>query len=126
MTPLLVFLGAGIGGVARYGIGRLIPSTVPAIPWATLFVNVSGSVLIMVIIAAAQAKGVSAAWQAFLTIGICGGYTTFSAFSAETLVLMQTGHWSRAMLYAVGSVALCLLAAFVGLRLGAVAFVRTA
>jgi CrcB protein len=118
MTPLLVFLGAGIGGVARYGIGRLITTPDAAIPRATLLVNVTGSLLIGAFAAAAQARGLSAQTQAFLIVGICGGYTTFSAFSAETLSLVQAGHWGRAATYAIASVVLCVAATLVGMRLG--------
>jgi CrcB protein len=118
MIPLLVFVGAGLGGVARYGIGRLVYSPTETLPWGTLLVNVSGSLLITLFAAAAQNKGLSSQTQAFLVAGICGGYTTFSAFSAETLALAQSGNWGRATTYAVASVVLCVLAALVGLRLG--------
>jgi CrcB protein len=118
VTPLLVFLGAGIGGVARYGVGRLLPATNAGIPWATLGVNVSGSLLITLFIAVAAQKGLTPQAQAFLTIGLCGGYTTFSAFSVESLTMIQAGQFGRAASYAVASVLLCVLASFAGLRLG--------
>ena len=119
MTPLLVFLGAGLGGVARFGVGRLFATQSASFPWNTLVINVSGSLLITLFAAMATQKGLSPQLQAFLTVGICGGYTTFSAFSAETLSLIQSGQWSRATTYAVASVVLCVLAAFLGMRLGA-------
>jgi CrcB protein len=115
----MVFLGAGIGGVARYGIGRLLPTSGAGVPWSTLIVNVSGSLLITLFAAIAQQKGMSTQTHAFLTIGLCGGYTTFSALSAESLTMIQGGHWGRAAWYALASVVLCLLASVAGLRLGA-------
>jgi CrcB protein len=118
VTALLVFLGAGLGGVARYGIGRSLSTQSTAFPWNTLLINVSGSLLITLFAAVAEQKGASPQLQAFLTIGICGGYTTFSAFSAETLTLAQSGAWGRAAAYAIASVVLCVLAALAGLRLG--------
>jgi CrcB protein len=118
VTPLLVFLGAGIGGVARYGLGRLVYQPTETMPWGTLLVNVSGSLLIGLFAAAAQNKGLSAQTQAFLIAGVCGGYTTFSAFSAETLALIQSGHWGRATAYALASVVLCVGATLVGMRMG--------
>jgi len=118
VTPFLVFLGAGIGGVARYGLGRLIYRADQHMPWGTLVVNVTGSLLIGVFAAAAQSKGLSQQTQAFLIAGLCGGYTTFSAFSTETLTLAQSGHWGRATTYVIASVVLCVLAAFAGMRLG--------
>ena len=118
MTAVLVFIGAGFGGVARYGIGRLIYRPTEHMPWGTLLINVTGSLLITLFMSAVQNRGLSQQTQAFLVAGICGGYTTFSAFSAETLALAQSGHWGRATTYAVASVVLCVLAAFAGLRLG--------
>lgn len=119
MTAFLVFLGAGIGGVARYGVGRLLAAPSATFPWSTLLVNITGSLLITVFVGLAQNRDIPAQWQAFLTIGICSGYTTFSAFSAESLAMIQAGHWGRAASYAVASVVLCVLASFAGLRLGA-------
>jgi CrcB protein len=118
MTAVLVFLGAGIGGVARYGVGRMLATQSTGFPWSTLLVNVSGSLLITLFAALATQKGVSPQWQAFLTVGVCGGYTTFSAFSAETLVMIQGAQWGRAAMYVITSVVLCVLAALAGFRIG--------
>jgi CrcB protein len=117
LTPLLVFLGAGLGGVARWGVGRLV-APASGFPWATLTVNVTGSLLLTLFAGWAQSRGLSSQWQAFLTVGICGGYTTFSAFSAETLTMINAGHWGRAATYATVSVALCVGAAMLGLSVG--------
>jgi len=122
MTPLYVFVGAGLGGVTRYGIGRLMYRPDEHMPWGTLLINVTGSLLITLFLSASQHRGWSPQAQAFLVAGICGGYTTFSAFSAETLSLAQSGHWGRAATYAVASVVLCVLASFAGLRLGSSLF----
>ena len=119
MNALLVFVGAGIGGVARYGVGHLLVRPSMTFPWPTLLVNVTGSFLITLFVGVMESRGLSPQWQAFLAIGVCGGYTTFSAFSFETLALMHAGHWDRAALYAIGSVVLCVGAALVGLRIGA-------
>lgn len=117
MTAMLVFLGAGLGGVARYGVGRLMATQSATFPWNTLLVNVTGSFLITLFAASVQSRGLSQNWQLFLTVGLCGGYTTFSAFGAETVKLIQDGRGSIAMTYALASVTLCVLAAFAGLRL---------
>ena len=126
MIALLVFLGAGLGGVARYGIGRLIYRPTEHMPWGTLLINVTGSLLITLFASAAQNRGLTPQTQVFLIAGLCGGYTTFSAFSAETLTLAQSGHWGRAATYAVASVVLCVLASLAGLRLGGIVFAKTA
>ena len=120
MTALLVFLGAGLGGVARFGVGRLMAASSSSFPWGTLLINVSGSLLITWFAATLQSRGLSQNWQLFLMVGVCGGYTTFSAFSAETLKLIQDGRWPAALSYAVASVVLCVVAAYMGLRLGGV------
>jgi CrcB protein len=120
MTPLLVFIGAGIGGVARYGIGRMMATQSSTFPWNTLLVNITGSLLIGLLAAMAQGRGLSAQTQAFLIVGICGGYTTFSAFSVETVTMIQGGHWSRATIYALASVVLCVVATLAGMRLALV------
>ncbi|HEX7938715.1 MAG TPA: CrcB family protein [Gemmatimonadaceae bacterium] len=118
MTPFFVFLGAGLGGVARYGVGRLLATQSTTFPWNTLAINVTGSLLITAFATYVSGKGLSPQLGTFLTVGVCGGYTTFSAFSAETLNLAQGGQWGRAATYAAASVVLCVLASFAGLRLG--------
>lgn len=118
-NALLIFLGAGLGGVARYGVGQLMLRPGMTFPWPTLLINVSGSFLITLIVGAMGTRGLAPQWQAFLVVGICGGYTTFSAFSYETLALMQSGHWQRAGAYVMASVLLCVGAALLGLRVGA-------
>jgi len=117
VTPLLVFLGAGIGGVARYGISRwMMPPGGFDFPWATLLINVSGSFLITFLIGWMHTRGMSIQRQDFVAVGFCGGFTTFSAFSVETLRLMESGHAPRALAYVALSITLGLLAALLGLR----------
>jgi CrcB protein len=108
--------GSMIGGVSRYYVGGAIQRWVGStFPVSTLLINITGSFLIGAIIRFA----VDSAWitpevRAFLTIGICGGYTTFSTFSYETAVLIEDGEWGRAALYIGASVLLSLLATFAG------------
>ena len=122
MNFVIVFIGSGLGGMARYGVGRLLATQSSAFPWNTLAINVTGSLLITVFASYVTGKGLSPQLGVFLTVGICGGYTTFSAFSAETLNLAQGGQWGRAATYALASVVLCVLASFAGLRLGSSLF----
>jgi CrcB protein len=118
VTPLLVFIGAGLGGVARYGISRWMFSPVGTdFPWATLLINVTGSFLITFLIGWMHTRGMSIQRQDFVAAGFCGGYTTFSTFSVETLRLMESGHPQRAFAYVTASVVLGLLAALLGLRI---------
>src|SRR5215208_380607 len=103
---LYVALGSAIGGVARYLVGglvqRLFDST---FPFGTLVINVSGSFLLGAFIRYATATPtLTPDLRAFLTIGLCGGYTTFSTFSYETLALLEDGEWSRAGWYVAASI----------------------
>ena len=117
MIGLAIFAGAGIGGVARYVLGGWVQAAAGAgFPWGTLVVNVTGSMLLAFLVAFTEGTAVSPQWRAFLAIGICGGYTTFSTFSYEAVRLMQEGQWSRAGMYVLGSVVLCLFGAALGFQ----------
>jgi fluoride exporter len=117
MTAILVFLGAGLGGVARYGISRwMMAAAGTAFPWGTLSVNVAGSFLINFGIGWMHSRGMGIPRQDFLAAGLCGGFTTFSAVSVETLRMVESGQWTRAALYVGATVVLGLLAALAGLR----------
>ena len=116
---LLVGIGGALGSMARYGlslfVARLFGET---FPWGTLFVNVSGSFVIGLVFTLTTTGGrllVSPDWRIFFTVGICGGYTTFSSFSLQTLLLLRDGEWLAASLNAFGSLALCMAAVWLGL-----------
>ena len=118
MTALLIFLGAGLGGLARFGLGTMVQQAGGVdFPWGTLIVNITGSLLIGVLYMLLEGTPSATQWRAFLGVGFCGGYTTFSAFSYDTVLMMQAGNWSRAMLYAFVSVTACLIATIAGFRL---------
>ena len=111
-----VAIGAALGGVARYYLASAIQHRVgPTFPWGTLVINVSGSLLLGVLMRYALATpSVSAELRAFLTTGFCGGYTTFSTYSYETATLLEDGQYTRAGSYAFASVVLALVATFAG------------
>ena len=119
MNYLLVFLGGGLGASARYGInvafGRAFGT---AFPWHTFFENITGS-LAMGILAGLFAfkTDASEGMRLFLTTGILGGYTTFSAFSLDAWVLYERGEIALAAAYVAGSVVLSLIGLFAGLML---------
>ncbi len=115
-----VAIGAALGGVARYVIGQVFAQRFgPGFPYGTLFINVTGSFLIGVVaeLATSRAFGVTPLVRIFAATGILGGYTTFSAFSLDSLVLVTDGAAFLAALYAAGSVVLGLVAAYAGLIL---------
>jgi CrcB protein len=122
METLLVFVGAGIGGVARYALGGWIQQLTGAdFPTGTLVINVTGSFLLALLYALLQGLPNSDPWRLLVGMGLCGGYTTFSTFSYEALRLIQDGEGGRAAAYIVGSVILSLAGAWVGFMAGAAA-----
>lgn len=115
MSPwLLVGVGGALGSMARYGVGllsvRLIGSALPA---GTLAVNLVGSFLMMVVVTLAGRTGLSDETRVFLTTGVMGGLTTYSAFNTETLGLLQERPFVAAGYIAVTIVG-CLVAGLVG------------
>ena len=112
MNFLLVFIGGGIGSVLRYAIGLCIGAA--AFPWATLAVNVGGSFAIGLFGGWSERFGWSEAIGLALTVGLCGGFTTFSTFSKESLALAQSGRWAAFALYVLASFSLGLLAVMAG------------
>jgi len=115
---ILVALGGALGTTGRYllsGVAaRLIGET---FPWGTLVINVTGSFIIGFFAALTGPDGrlyVGSAGRQFFMTGICGGYTTFSSFSLQTLNLMNDGEWFRASANIGLSVALCLIAVWAG------------
>jgi fluoride exporter len=99
---LLVGLGGALGAMARFGVGRLLGAT--AFPWATLAVNVLGGLLMGLLAGWLVARGGSEPARLFLGVGLLGGFTTFSAFSLETLLLIDRGEAGHAAAYVAASV----------------------
>ena len=122
-TYLWIALGGALGSVARYWLSGVIGQRVgEAFPWGTILVNISGSFLIGLLAAWSPPGGSlsgAAGWRPFLVVGLCGGYTTFSAFSMQTFDLARSGQLLSAGGNVVLSVALCLLATGLGFALGA-------
>ncbi len=115
---LSVGLGAAIGGVLRLLVTQLVVARAGAgfAPAATMFINISGSYLIGVVIETAGTRAdLSPLWRYFLATGILGGYTTFSTFSFEALTLASGGLVLTSLLYTAGSVILGIAAAFGGI-----------
>jgi CrcB protein len=108
-TLPLIALGGAIGSVLRY----LLVAAVGA-PWGTALVNLLGSFAIGVLFVLLDTR---TGWQLFLMTGLLGGFTTFSAFSLDTLKLIEAGQPLQAALYVLGSVALSLIAVALGVAL---------
>jgi len=119
MGFLIVFLGGGIGAALRHGCNLVISRALgTAFPFATLTENVLGSLIMGALAAYFAFKGdATQSWRLFLTTGILGGYTTFSAFSLDSALLYERGELGLAALYVIGSVALSIGGLFAGLAI---------
>lgn len=118
VTYLWIALGSALGGMARYACSNLAVAWFgPSFPWGTLIINVLGSFVIAFFATITGPDGqllVPGDVRQFVVIGICGGYTTFSSFSLQTLTLAQDGEMVLAGLNIGASVGLCLLAVWLG------------
>jgi fluoride exporter len=117
-SSIYVAVGGALGSLGRYWLSLLMAGLVEGpFPWATVLANISGCLVIGFF---ATLTGPDGRWlvapvaRDFVMIGICGGYTTFSAFSLQTLTLVQSGDIPRAVLNVTASVVLCLLAVWLG------------
>lgn len=110
---LAVGIGGFIGSVMRYLLGSVTPNT--SIPWMTIAINAVGS-FALAFIAGLLLRGILPEGQLslMLRVGLCGGFTTFSTFSMETVSLASNGAWAGAIAYAIGTCVICILAAFAG------------
>ena len=120
-AAVLVAVGGALGSVARYWIGAwLAAHSGSGFPFATLAINVSGGLVIgglaAVSVAGERLTTDSTLWL-FGVVGICGGFTTFSAFSLQNLQLLQAGRWGAALIYMGASVGLCLAATALGMAI---------
>lgn len=113
---VIVGIGGGLGSMARFGISYI--TRYVTFPYPTLFVNISGSFLIGVVLGLSLKESVWAAdWKLFLATGICGGFTTFSAFSYENFQLIQNGKMMTALLYIGLSVLAGIAATWIGYKI---------
>ena len=120
MSGLLVVLGAAVGAPARWWVDQWIQGRRDSVfPLGTLLINVSGSLLLGVILGIASRTEGAGWWVSLLGTGFCGGYTTFSTFGLETVQLLDDGAWRTALLNVGASVVVGLAAAFAWWALGA-------
>jgi CrcB protein len=118
MFKIILIIGSGsfLGGVARFLTSRYVQNTfISAFPYGTFLVNIIGCLLIGIIFGISE-KGnlMNSEWKMFLTVGFCGGFTTFSTFANENLALLRNGNIFHFALYAGLSVFLGIMATYIG------------
>jgi CrcB protein len=127
LNYIAVAIGSALGGVLRYAVTLLAAGWFgDAFPWGTILINIGGSFVIGFFATLTRPEGrwrVAPALRLFVMVGLCGGYTTFSSFSLQTFVLLRQGAWLAALANVGLSLALCLLAVWLG-HVGAAALTR--
>jgi len=123
MSYLWIFIGGGLGSIARFAASGLVARHIgETFPWGTLLVNVTGSLIIGFFATYTGTEGrwlVSSSARQFVMLGVIGGYTTFSSFSLQTLTLARDGEWFKAAANVMLSMVLCLVAVWLGHLLAA-------
>ena len=117
---MLVAVGGAVGAVLRFSISEATPDT--GFPWATLSVNLVGSLLLGLVAAATLASTLSESQTLLLGVGLLGAFTTMSTFSVETISMVEAGHWRRAGTYVFASAVLGPVLALVGWKGGQAVF----
>ncbi len=112
---VLVGIGSGLGGICRYLLSLMMPLAVNSFPWGTFTANIVGCLFIGVLWGVtSRLESLSPTFSLFLMVGFCGGFTTFSTFSKESLALLQANDYLLFLFYATGSVILGLTAVATG------------
>ncbi len=112
MNALLVALGGAVGAVGRYGISKIPVSQ--SFPWATFLTNLLGAFIIGLIVGIAERRQISDKWVLFLKTGFCGGFTTFSTFSLESVTLLENGKYGLGITYMLLSLICCVAGVMLG------------
>lgn len=117
---IAIFLGGGLGSVLRYAVQMLLHEriTIYNFPWATFSVNIAGSLLIGLFYALSARFNISVETRLFLTAGLCGGFTTFSTFSNDSVAMIRQGDAAVCLIYIILSVVLGIAACFFGAWVG--------
>ncbi len=112
-----VFLGGGLGSICRYGISKVMAANQFDFPFATLLANIISCLILGYLFGIALKSGLSDQAKLLWMTGFCGGFSTFSTFSLETFVLFESSQIGYALLNITGSLGICLLAIFIGIKI---------
>ena len=117
MSYLLVFLGGGLGSLARYGLWKLLGNSSYVFPWATFTANAISCLILGVALGMQMKNGLNDSGRLLIMIGFCGGFSTFSTFSSETLKLFQHGDFITGVSYILASIFICWIFILIGIKL---------
>lgn len=118
MNLLLVMVGGAVGAAARHLTGQaMLSATGPGYPWGTLTINIVGGMLMGLLVGTLARSVADEPWRLLLGVGLLGGFTTFSAFSLEIVLMIERGEWTTALGYVAASVIGSAAALFAGLAL---------
>ena len=117
-TYFYVFIGGGIGSVCRFGLGHWLANYRLQFPWATFVANVLACLLLGALVSLGIKGRLGGPMSVMLMAGFCGGFSTFSTFSNETVQMLIGGQWVRAFAYMAASLLVCLAAIYAGMKLG--------
>ncbi len=116
LNYFLVFLGGGLGSICRYGIAHWLVSSKLHFPWATILANVLACFVLGALVGLNMKNKLGGAMVLFLMAGFCGGFSTFSTFTNETLQMLATGEWVKACANVALSLLVCLISLFIGIK----------
>lgn len=112
----LVFIGGGLGSVCRYGIAQLLSSYQLTFPLATLLANILSCFILGLMVGLSLKNAVVPEARVMIMAGFCGGFSTFSTFTSETFQLLQAGNYTYVFANVLGSLLICLLVIFFGMK----------
>ncbi|NNE27536.1 MAG: fluoride efflux transporter CrcB [Saprospiraceae bacterium] len=119
MNWLFVFIGGGLGASARYLIARLLPQQGAGFPTATFVANVLSCIILGYLLGYMLSKNLDTKWQLLFITGFCGGFSTFSTFSAESFKLLEAQAYSTLLIYILSSILVCLISIWIGIKISA-------
>lgn len=113
-----VFIGGGVGSIARLLLSKWANPSADGIPWGTFLANMIACTILGLLIAMDEKSAIETRWKLGIATGFCGGFSTFSTFGLESLVMIRKDEWLTLLAYVIGSVTLGILCVYLGKKVG--------